>query len=58
MLDKILVFDRATIHYDNELESSLKEKNASYFLIPPGLTKYIQHLDVLINAPFKKYMHH
>ena len=58
MLDKILVIDRATTHYDNKLESLLKEKNASYVLIPPGLTKYIQPLDVSINAPFKKYMHH
>ena len=42
MPDKILVIDRALAHYDNELESSLKEKNASYVLIPSGLTKYIQ----------------
>ena len=58
MLNKILVIGRATTHDDNELESPLKEKNASYILIPPGLTKYILPLDVSINAPFKKYMHH
>ena len=58
MLVKILVIDSVLAHYDNELESSLKEKNPSYILIPSGLTKYIQPLDASINAPFKKYMHH
>lgn len=32
MLDKILVIT----YYDDELELILKEKNASYVLIPPG----------------------
>ena len=55
---KILVLDRATTYYDTNLSEKFKKYNASYLLIPPGLTRFIQSLDVSINAPFKKLLHH
>lgn len=55
---KILILDRATTYYDKKLSEKLKKYNASYLLIPPGLTRFIHPLDVSINAPFKKFLHH
>ena len=38
---------------------NFNDKNFIYFLlISPGLTRFIQPLDVCINGPFKKAMHH
>jgi len=47
--------DRATTHYDANLSDKFKLYNACYILIPPGLARFIQPLDVSINAPFKKF---
>ena len=51
---KILIMDRATTHYDKNLSKLFKDNNSSFILIPPGLTRYIQPLDVSINGPLKK----
>ena len=51
---KILIIDRATTHYDKNLSKLFKDNNSSFILIPPGLTRYIQPLDVSINDPLKK----
>lgn len=55
---KLLIMDRATTHYDANLVETFKAQNSSYILIPPGLTRFIQPLDVSINGPFKKAMIH
>jgi len=47
--------DRATTYYDANLSEKFKLYNASYILIPPGLTRFKQPLDVSINAPFKSF---
>ena len=51
---KILIMDRATTHYDKNLSKLFKDNNSSFILIPPGITRYIQPLDVSINGPLKK----
>ena len=50
--------DRATTHYDKNLSKLFKDNNSSFILIPPGLTRYIQPLDVSINGPLKKKLIH
>ena len=45
---------RATTHYDKNLSKLFKDNNSSFILIPPGLTCYIQTLDVSINGTLKK----
>ena len=40
------------------LTDKLLKKNARYVLISLGLTWFIQPLDVSINGPFKKFLHH
>ena len=51
---KILIVDRETTHYYDSLSEMLKKYNGTYVLIPPGLTRFIQPLDVSINGPLKK----
>ena len=58
MNPKILIIDRATTHYDETLSETFKKYNGAYVLIPPGLTRFIQPLDVSINGPLKKKFHH
>ena len=57
-IKKILILDRVTSHYDDDLVNIFKKNNSKYILIPPRLTRYLQPLDVSINKPFKQYMHH
>ena len=50
--------ERANTHYDKNLSKLFKDNNSSFILIPPGLTRYIQPLDVSINGPLKKKLIH
>ena len=50
--------DRATTHYEENLVERFQKYNADFILIPPGLTRYVQPLDVCVNAPFKKKLQH
>ena len=52
----ILVMDRATSHYSDCLTKNFINNNSTYILIPPGLTRFLQPLDVSINFPFKNYL--
>ena len=54
--NSILILDRATTHFDNDLTNVFNKREASYVLIPPGLTSYLQPLDVGINKEIKNYM--
>ena len=51
---KILILDRATTHYDNNIIEKFNKFNSTFLLIPPGLTRYIQPLDVSSIGPLKK----
>ena len=46
--------DRATTHYEENLVQRFQKYNFEFILIPPGLTRYVQQLDMCVNAPFKK----
>ena len=50
---KILILDRATTNFEENLVNKFKANNSTYLLIPPGLTRYIQPLDVVVNKPIK-----
>ena len=54
---KILILDRATTHFEENLVNKFKANNSTYLLIPPGLTRYIQPLDVVVNKPIKTKMY-
>ena len=48
--------DRATTHFDPYLLKEFDKHNAKYVLIPPGLTQFLQPLDVSNNKDIKKFM--
>ena len=48
--------DRATSHYSVSLIKIFINNNSIYILISPGLTRFLQPLDVSINFPFKTYL--
>lgn len=46
--------NRATSYYESNLVEKFKKNISNYILIPSGLTKYVQPLDISINGPMKK----
>ena len=40
------------------MTEKFKKYNSDYILIPPGLTYFIQSLDISVNCPLKKTLHH
>lgn len=52
----LLIMDRATTHYIKNLDLTMKKNNCLYILLPPGLTKFFQPLDISVNFPFKHYL--
>ena len=49
----ILYFDKASSHFNSQI-NEMFEKNKCFFrVIPPGLTLYCQPLDLCINKTFK-----
>ena len=53
---KLLIMDRASTHYLTNLTSLLEKEKWKYCLIPPGLTRFAQPLDISINFPMKQYL--
>ena len=49
----LLILDRATSHYYENISDDFKRNEGNYILIPPGLTRFLQPLDISINFPFK-----
>ena len=50
----ILVMDDASMHKIPEIKRSVELSESKVMMIPGGLTKYLQPLDVSINKPFKE----
>ena len=48
----------AATHYDPKLIDIFNMHKSHFLLIPPGLIRFIHPLDVSINVPSKKAMHH
>ena len=53
---KLLIMDRASTHFIPSLTPILEKENWKYCLIPPGLTRFAQPLDISINFPMKQYL--
>ena len=49
----MLVMDDASMHKINNLKDKIKKCKTKISMIPVGLTKYLQSLNVSINKPFK-----
>ena len=54
---KLLIMDRVTTHFENNLTEKLENEKWKFSLIPSGLTRYCQPLDISINYPMKEYLH-
>ena len=50
----MLVMDEASMHKIPEIKRSVELSETKVMMIPGGLTKYIQPLDVAISKPFKE----
>ena len=49
-----LILDKATSHITNNIISQYINESKIMSFIPPGLTRYLQPLDVVVNKPFKE----
>ena len=49
----LLIMDRAGSHFSDDISETFKIENCKYILIPAGMTRFLQPLDVCINKPFK-----
>lgn len=45
--------DRATSLYYDVIKEDFETRDLKYVLIPPGLTRFLQPLDISVNFPFK-----
>ncbi|KAI1818915.1 DDE superfamily endonuclease-domain-containing protein [Xylaria intraflava] len=54
--NSLLVIDAAAFHKTAGIKAALAENNVVSALVPPGLTAYLQPLDVGFNGPFKKWL--
>lgn len=50
-----LIFDKAPCHIDKEIIQFLNLNQAIYFLIPFGMIRFLQPLNLVTNKPFKYY---
>lgn len=48
--------DKAPSHIEKNIIKDLKEKKIIYSLIPEGMTRFLQPLDIGVNKIFKNYM--
>lgn len=49
----LLIMDRTRSLFSDDFSETFKIENSKYILIPPGMTSFLQPLDVCINKPFK-----
>ena len=52
----MLVLNDASMHKIKEVKEQIESWNTHISLIPGGLTRYLQPLDISINKPFKSKM--
>lgn len=52
--DVLIIFDISKSHVKEEFLIELKKLNQKYVIIPAGLTRFMQRIDVIINSPVKK----
>lgn len=50
----LLVFDRATIHFDISINKLFENYNSKFVLVPSSQTGYLQPLDTAINKSIKQ----
>lgn len=55
-IQKILILNGVTNHYQNNMIEKFKKYNSVFILILPSFTRFIQPLNV--SGPFKKALHH
>ena len=53
---KLLIMDRASTHYLTNLTHLLEKEKWKYCLIPPGMARFAQPLDISVNFPMKQYL--
>ena len=51
-----LIMDKALSHVEKNIIKDLKNKKIIYSLMPVGMTRFLQPLDIGINKIFKNYM--
>ena len=51
--DKMQMMGDVSLHKIDILMDKIKQLKIEISMIPGGLTRYLQHLDVSINKPFK-----
>ena len=51
---RMLVWNSFKCHISEEVKSIVEKQNSIMVVIPGGCTKFLQHLDVSINKPFKE----
>ena len=54
MKGNILIFDRETSHFTEDINTLFDKYSSNYVLIPPGKTRFLQPLDIGINKVFKE----
>jgi hypothetical protein len=53
----LLVWDSASTHRALDMKQYLARRRIDQVMIPAGCTGYLQSLDLVINKPFKNYVH-
>ncbi|KAL7989972.1 hypothetical protein Chor_012638 [Crotalus horridus] len=53
----LLVWDSASTQRTKDMKKFLGERGIDQIMIPAGMTAYLQTLDIVINKPFKNYLH-
>ena len=49
----LLIIDKPPSHYNHKVLEEFKKNDTYFVYISEGLTRYLQHLNIGINAPFK-----
>ena len=54
MKGKILIFDRETSHFSEDINRFFDKYSSNYVLIPPGQIRFFYPLEIGVNKVFKK----
>ena len=53
-LRTVIIMDHFRVHTNPQILQKLSDLNTDVLLVPPGLTFYVQPLDVYVNGPVKR----